>query len=135
MARRRDRRRNVEQVAPVLSDARRPAAHRPDPQVSQRSKFRVARVQRQVAETLPDLLIGDRAARDLVRPALSARYQDDQALYAPPVSRRAPLDPPRSLSDRAPDLSLKDAPVNCKSRPARSRRGGGSGRPFVPWCR
>lgn len=131
MARRRDRRRNVEQVAPVLSDARRPARHRPDPQVSQRSKFRVARVQRQVAETLPDLLVGDRSARDLRRPALSSRYQDDAALYSPPVSRRAPPDQLR----REDALSLKDAPVNCKSRPGRSRRGGGLGRAFVPWCR
>lgn len=94
-----------------------------------RSTFRVARAVRRVARELPELHLGvdaRLAARDrrpLDVPAVP--------LAPPPVASR-PSRPVRD--DPRPERGLTlERPQVCKDRPA-ARRGGGSGRSFVPWC-
>ena len=113
------------------------AEPRSAPQSSMRSKFRVARVMREVADAHPDLVLPDRPRLSDARPPLAdmAVSQPGVVDYTPPRPRQAPA---RSfyderLADKRPVLSGLDD--RCKARPSSRRRGSGSGRAFVPWCK
>lgn len=113
------------------------AEPRPAPQSSMRSKFRVARVMREVADAHPDLVLRDRPRLSDARPPLAdmSPAQPDVVDYTPPRPRQPPA---RSLyderlADNRPVLSGLDD--RCKARPSSRRRGSGSGRAFVPWCK
>lgn len=117
------KRRERREAAPVqpATPARPPA---------NRGTFAVARANRVLADQLPDV-IHQRSGSP--RPARSRQLTLDAAPMRPavvPVSsapRKAEGPQPR----RQLDLVSERA---CKTRPG-SSKGGGGGRPFVPWCR
>lgn len=120
-------------------EKRREAMALPDPRPvavppSQRSTFRVARAQRELAEALPSVV--PNSTRDRAKPA--ARRSVSPAPLSAAGSGPAPRKPraaPEKASPRA-QLSM-DKPRACKSRPdgTKSKSGNGPSRSFVPWCR
>lgn len=96
---------------------------------SARSTFRVARAHRVLADALPDVVVSSPSPR---RSLSIARLTEEQEAprSAPAAVQR--VVPARRDAPRALDMSpLK--PETCKRRPD-PKKGGGTGRAFVPWC-
>lgn len=127
---RRDRSRSFEAdvIQPSVSRSR-PRDGRLDGRIA-RTTFGVARANRLLADTLPDIIEPPKDDR----PKLSGLDQPERQSVAVSAARK----PPRPLPDVAPrkQATLRDAPIKrCKPRPSDSRKGGGSGKSFVPWCK
>ena len=97
---------------------------------SARSTFRVARAHRVLADTLPDVVVSSLPRRRALSIARLADEQEATRSAAPAAVQR--VVPARREEPRALDMSpLK--PDTCKRRPD-PKKGGGTGRAFVPWC-
>lgn len=141
---RRERRKREESRARVRAaeaPVARAAAPHPGREPS-RSTFGVARAQARLAEALPEIIYRKPAPKPQAR-----RLEEEHAQRSEPVPSR--LVAKRRLdkghaqrSDHVPSRADGRAPLDksapaCKSRPKSNapRKGGGSSRGFVPWCR
>lgn len=103
--------------------------------LSARSTFRAAQARRVLADSLPDVVYRKDAPRPSVmrdeKPCLGCAQEAAKASVASPrqMARRDDLTPDH------PPITLRKEVETCKDKPSGKRKpGGGSGRPFVPWC-
>lgn len=92
--------------------------------------FRAAHTRRVLAQEAPSVFVD--GARPAAAAVVSSRAVSTPSAVA--VSRPADKRDHKAALAAAPERD--DRRSQCKSRPsARSKRGGGSGRGFVPWCK
>ena len=105
----------------------RATASRSAPLHANRGTFRVAQALEEAGRALGPLL---RRPGDRPRDARPLTVDPVQPVERAPARRQPPPRPDAQLSMRKPETAT------CKARPSgESRSGGGTGRPFVPWCR
>ena len=141
---RRERRKREESRARVRAaeaPIARAAAPHPGREPS-RSTFGVARAQARLAEALPDIIYRKPAPKPQARRIDQEDAQRSERVPGPLVAKRRAdkgqaqrNEPGLIRADGRPPL--ENRPTACKPRPQSNapRKGGGSSRGFVPWCR
>ena len=129
MRRDNDRRRNSPTVPPSRPERPRERVSTPG------NTFRVAQAQRVLARDLPQVVYHKAAPKPDARrepPCVGCAQEAAKASISKPAmqARRDDLTPARSQP-----MLHKPAPT-CKGKPSerQSKRGGGAGRSYVPWC-
>ena len=141
---RRERRKREESRARVRAaeaPVARPVAPHPAREPS-RSTFAVARAQVRLAEALPEIIYRKPAPKPQARRLEQEPAQRSEHVPSRLVAKRRLDQRHAQRSEHVPGRADGRAPLDksapaCKARPKSNapRKGGGSARGFVPWCR
>lgn len=106
-----------------------PAPHTP------RSTLGVARAKRVLADTIPDVVYRKEAPRPSVMREEKPCVGCAQEAVKASVTSQRDLQRRDDLTPDRPAVTLRKEVETCKDKPSGKRKaGGGTGRPFVPWC-